>query len=86
MYEGWQSRDHLVGLDNNGEGCVFSYDAIGTLERLKFTASGSGQTLIEPFLDNQVGFKNQRSVSQRSRTVEEVSGCGAQWGAGSAWF
>mmetsp|Transcript_62508 Transcript_62508/g.167646 ORF Transcript_62508/g.167646 Transcript_62508/m.167646 type:complete len:85 (+) Transcript_62508:471-725(+) len=46
------------GLDENGEGCVFSYDAIGCFERLKYTASGSGQALVEPFLDNLVAYKN----------------------------
>ena len=46
------------GLDENGEGCVFSYDAIGCFERLKYTASGTGQALVEPFLDNLVGYKN----------------------------
>jgi 20S proteasome subunit beta 6 len=46
------------GLDEKGEGCVFSYDAIGCIERLKYAATGTGSALIEPFLDNMVAYKN----------------------------
>jgi len=60
------------GLDENGEGCVFSYDAIGCFERLKYTASGTGQALIEPFLDNLVAYKNTDRKPTVARTCEET--------------
>eukprot|EP00291_Cryptomonas_curvata_P021874 CAMPEP_0172159516 /NCGR_PEP_ID=MMETSP1050-20130122/5015_1 /TAXON_ID=233186 /ORGANISM="Cryptomonas curvata, Strain CCAP979/52" /LENGTH=243 /DNA_ID=CAMNT_0012829115 /DNA_START=1 /DNA_END=728 /DNA_ORIENTATION=+ len=60
------------GLDENGEGCVFSYDAIGCFERLKYTASGTGQALVEPFLDNLVGYKNTDKKPTVSRSCEET--------------
>merc|ERR1711871_58407 len=49
----------LGGLDENGQGCIFTYDAIGSYERVFYSASGSGQSLTMPILDNQVGLHNQ---------------------------
>lgn len=49
----------LGGLDEDGQGCIFSYDAIGSFERVFYSASGTGQSLIMPLLDNQVGLHNQ---------------------------
>merc|ERR1711865_663435 len=49
----------LGGLDETGQGCIFSYDAIGSYERVFYSASGSGQSLTMPLLDNQVGLHNQ---------------------------
>lgn len=37
-----------------GKGCVFTYDAVGSYERVGYSAQGSGATLITPFLDNQL--------------------------------
>ena len=45
-------------MDSAGEGIVYSYDAVGCFEKMKYTVSGSGQSLIEPFLDNMVAYKN----------------------------
>ncbi|KAJ3681245.1 hypothetical protein LUZ60_015734 [Juncus effusus] len=44
----------LGGLDNEGKGCVYGYDAVGSYERLGYGAQGSGSTLIMPVLDNQL--------------------------------
>eukprot|EP00658_Telonema_sp_P-2_P006921 TRINITY_DN12598_c0_g2_i1.p1 TRINITY_DN12598_c0_g2~~TRINITY_DN12598_c0_g2_i1.p1 ORF type:complete len:310 (+),score=78.32 TRINITY_DN12598_c0_g2_i1:47-931(+) len=49
----------LAGLDENGQGAIFSYDAIGSYERVFYSANGSGQSLTMPVLDNQVGLHNQ---------------------------
>eukprot|EP00657_Telonema_sp_P-1_P002321 TRINITY_DN1541_c0_g1_i1.p1 TRINITY_DN1541_c0_g1~~TRINITY_DN1541_c0_g1_i1.p1 ORF type:complete len:280 (-),score=43.23 TRINITY_DN1541_c0_g1_i1:111-950(-) len=49
----------LGGLDENGQGCIFSYDAIGSYERVFYSSNGSGQSLTMPVLDNQVGLHNQ---------------------------
>jgi len=49
----------LGGLDENGQGCIFTYDAIGSYERTFYSAQGSGQSLTMPLLDNQVGLHNQ---------------------------
>jgi len=60
------------GLDEQGKGCVYSYDAIGSFERLKFSASGTGQSLIEPFLDNQVNYLNHENQEAPKRTLAET--------------
>lgn len=49
----------IVGIDSKGEGAIFSYDPVGHCERSKYRATGSLAPLLQPLLDNQVGFKNQ---------------------------
>lgn len=44
----------VAGLDDQGVGAVFSYDAIGSYERSGFFCQGSGKALIQPVLDNQL--------------------------------
>lgn len=48
----------LGGLDEQGCGAVYSYDPVGSYERVICNASGAAQGLLMPFLDNQVMFKN----------------------------
>lgn len=43
-----------VGVDDNGVGCAYSYDAVGSFERTPYSSSGTGQSLVQPLLDNQV--------------------------------
>jgi len=43
----------LCGLDRDGQGCVFGYDAIGSYDKLTYGVQGSGNSLGAPILDNQ---------------------------------
>lgn len=49
--------NQLVGLDEEGKGAVYGYDAIGSYERTSAGSMGTGQTLIQPLLDNQFAFR-----------------------------
>ena len=49
----------LAGLDEKGKGALYSYDPVGSYEREQCRAGGAAASLIMPFLDNQVNFKNQ---------------------------
>ncbi|KAJ3196386.1 Proteasome subunit beta type-1 [Irineochytrium annulatum] len=62
----------LGGLDENGEGCVFSYDPVGNFEKQKWNCAGSAGHLIQPFLDNQVGHKHQGKDESIQITQEEA--------------
>ncbi|KAK9839406.1 hypothetical protein WJX81_000429 [Elliptochloris bilobata] len=43
-----------AGLDAEGKGAVYTYDAVGSHERVGFSCQGSGKDLIQPVLDNQL--------------------------------
>lgn len=49
----------IAGLDPEGKGAIYSFDPVGSYERQTCHAGGSAASLVTPFLDNQVNFKNQ---------------------------
>ncbi len=61
----------VAGLDNEGKGAIFTYDAVGSYERVQYAAQGSGQKLIIPLLDNLVGHKN-RADPKPTLTADSV--------------
>ena len=61
----------LGGIDEDGRGVVYSYDAVGSVERVQYSATGGGQTLIQPLLDNQLGWKNAK-VAKPKLSLEET--------------
>lgn len=61
----------LGGIDEEGKGCLFSYDAIGSFERTQYSATGSGQAYVIPFLDNVIGNRN-RTEEKPTLSKEEV--------------
>lgn len=64
----------LVGLDEEGKGCIFSYDPIGHCEKTTYRASGSSGALLQPLLDNQVGLKNMNNVKEGPISLERALG------------
>lgn len=61
----------LGGIDAEGKGMLCSYDAIGSYERTQYSATGSGQAYVIPFLDNVIGNRN-RMEEKPNLTKEEV--------------
>ena len=51
----------LCGLDENGNGAVYGYDAIGSFDKMMYGVVGSGRELIVPIFDNQ--FKDHNCIS-----------------------
>jgi 20S proteasome subunit beta 6 len=62
----------VAGLNDEGEGKVYGYDAIGSYESIPAGASGSGQSLVQPLLDNQVAFKNQKIIPKEKLNLEDT--------------
>mmetsp|Transcript_33919 Transcript_33919/g.108937 ORF Transcript_33919/g.108937 Transcript_33919/m.108937 type:complete len:242 (+) Transcript_33919:41-766(+) len=54
----------LSGMDENGVGCVYSYDPVGNYERVRVNVTGSGEPLIQPLLDNQFERQHQQLASK----------------------
>lgn len=49
----------VAGLNNEGQGAIYSYDPVGSYEREIYRAAGSSSALLQPLLDSQLGLKNQ---------------------------
>ena len=48
-------RDHIILTRSlTGSGAVYSFDPVGSYEREACRAAGAAQSLVQPFLDNQV--------------------------------
>lgn len=52
-----------------GEGWSYGYDAIGSHEKVRAVCSGTGQSLLQPVLDNQVEFR-QMSLEAKKEEVD----------------
>mmetsp|Transcript_71125 Transcript_71125/g.186527 ORF Transcript_71125/g.186527 Transcript_71125/m.186527 type:complete len:220 (+) Transcript_71125:84-743(+) len=65
----------LAGVDDEGKGAVFQYDAIGSYERTPYTTSGSGSSLVMSILDCQVAQLNQTIDVQKPTKQEIVELC-----------
>lgn len=61
----------IAGLDHEGKGAVYGYDAVGSYKRDEYGAMGSGQNFVVPLLDNLVGHKN-RLDEKKPLTVDEA--------------
>lgn len=50
------------GLDEDGNGVCYSYDAVGCTEPLNYGTTGSGSSFIEPLMDCLIRKPNQRGA------------------------
>ncbi|KAI9484640.1 nucleophile aminohydrolase [Zychaea mexicana] len=62
----------MGGVDEDGVGAVYCYDAVGSSERENYRANGSAASLIQPFLDNQVGRKNMANSKYTPMELDKV--------------
>ena len=46
-----------------GEGVCFSYDAVGSFEKVKYSSSGTGHELVQSIIDSQVCKSNLISIN-----------------------
>jgi len=80
----------LAGVDGRGRGAVFSFDAVGSCERVPFAAAGGGQALALPVLDafaattrrnhrraQRMGGDKARSAAATEGEGEDSSGDGS---------
>ncbi|XP_069786917.1 proteasome subunit beta type-1 [Narcine bancroftii] len=63
----------IGGLDEEGKGAVYSFDPVGSYQRNAYIAGGSASAMLQPLLDNQIGYKNMESVEQLPLTVEKAT-------------
>lgn len=63
----------VAGLDADGKGVVYSYDPIGHCEKATYRAGGTSGALLQPVLDNQIGFKNQYGIDKTPVSLEKAS-------------
>lgn len=61
----------IGGLDEEGRGAVYGYDAVGSFKRDDYGCMGSGQNFIMPILDNLIGHKN-RLDEKKPLSADEV--------------
>merc|ERR1712130_745859 len=62
----------LAGIDEKGEGFVYSYDAVGSFEAQKHAVNGDGGVLAVPLLDNFVEKKHRQLADKKEMTKDEA--------------
>ncbi|XP_033244013.1 proteasome subunit beta type-1-like [Drosophila miranda] len=56
----------LGGIDQDGQGAVFSYDCIGHFYRESSRVEGTAVGLLQPVLDNQIGYTKKDLLDEAS--------------------
>jgi len=59
----------LAGVDDDGVGGCYHYDAIGSFERVEYTTSGSGSALTHAVLDNVISEDNKVPAAKRDKNT-----------------
>ena len=59
----------VCGVDENGQGAMYGYDAIGSYDQVNCGSFGSGQTMVTPLLDSM--FKDHNVLNPEMPTDRE---------------
>lgn len=63
----------VAGLDKDGRGVIYGYDAIGSYGPDRALAQGSGGHMIIPYLDAEfVGYNNPKENKRAPKSIEET--------------
>jgi 20S proteasome subunit beta 6 len=63
----------MAGLDEEGKGAVYGYDAVGSFKRDDYGAMGSGQKFVMPILDHLIGHKHRQDEKKALSLDEAIS-------------
>eukprot|EP01039_Chlorochromonas_danica_P006182 gene6182-6817_t len=63
----------IAGVDDEGKGAVYGYDAVGSFKRDTYGCMGSGQNFLWPLLDNLIGHKNRLDENKPLSAEETVN-------------
>jgi len=71
----YYSFNLLCGLNREGAGVVYGYDAIGSFDALSYGVQGSGVSMASPLLDNQFVGHNHlvKKLADDRQTVEDAA-------------
>ena len=61
----------MAGIAPNGEGYVYSYDAVGSYEEQRHGVTGSGSILAMPLLDNFMDKQHQTKVDKSIKLTKD---------------
>lgn len=64
-------KNILAGL-YEGKGYVYSFDAIGHLQRHAYCAAGASEAMLQPILDNQIGMTNMEEPPNVPLTLDRA--------------
>nr|ACO11652.1 Proteasome subunit beta type-1 precursor [Caligus rogercresseyi] len=62
----------LAGLDEKGQGVIYTYDPVGHCEKVKMSCGGTSMELIQPILDNIVEKKNMTNGTMKDLSIDET--------------
>ena len=62
----------IAGLDENGDGVCYSYDAVGCTEPLSYGTTGSASSFIEPLMDCLIRRGNMVGAKVADMTKDEA--------------
>jgi len=65
----------LCGVDDEGKGAAYHYDAIGSFERVPYTTSGSGSSLVMSTLDCKLLNQNKTQEVTPLDKAETIALC-----------